>query len=204
MKRILTHLAAFIAGIIALPLGIFITVKVAPNALPGLCRKATEPKRNIKRGVAALKTAKTERERFYYLGGAAKELFNVGQLSEAKKCAEELASLTPKYKDDWNYGNAIQDANLIFGRIAVIEGNIEAAKAYLLASAKSSGSPQMNSFGPNVSLAKDLLEKGERDTVVEYFEACRKFWRMDRGRLDDWIALVKDGETPYFGGNLRY
>jgi len=95
MKRILTHLAAFIAGIIALPLGIFITVKVAPNALPGL-------------------------------------------------------------------------------------------------------------FSPNVSLAKDLIEKGERDTVVEYFEACRKFWRMDRGRLDDWIALVKGGETPYFGGNLRY
>jgi len=46
MKRILTHLAAFIAGIIALPLGIFITVKVAPNALPGLFRKAAEPKRN--------------------------------------------------------------------------------------------------------------------------------------------------------------
>ncbi len=62
----------------------------------------------------------------------------------------------------------------------------------------------MNSFGPNVSLANDLLEKGERDTVVEYFEACKKFWKMDRGRLDDWIALVKDGETPYFGGNLRY
>ncbi|MBA3065087.1 hypothetical protein KJ633_06620 [bacterium] len=65
MKRILTHLAAFIAGIIALPLGIFITVKVAPNALPGLCRKVTAPKRNIKRGVAALKTAKTERESVY-------------------------------------------------------------------------------------------------------------------------------------------
>ncbi len=98
-QRILTHLVAFIAGVIALPLGIFITFKVAPNAIPRIFRKATAPKRNIDRGVAALKKAKTEQERFYYLGGAAKELFNVGQLSEAKKCAEELVSLTPQYKE---------------------------------------------------------------------------------------------------------
>jgi len=52
-----------------------------------------------------------------------------------------------------------------------------------------------NSFGPNVSLAKDLLEKGERDTVVEYFEACKKFWKMDRGILN--VSLLRAVPIDY-------
>jgi hypothetical protein len=55
-----------------------------------------------------------------------------------------------------------------------------------------------------MSLAKDLLDKGQRDVVLEYFELCRKFWKMDRGRLDQWSQEVKDGKTPDFGANLDY
>ena len=62
----------------------------------------------------------------------------------------------------------------------------------------------MNSFGPNVSLAKDLLEKGERDVVIQYLGLCRKFWKLDRGRLDKWIHEIKDGKIPDFGANLVY
>ena len=39
------------------------------------------------------------------------------------------------------------------------EGRIEEAKRHLLAAGRSSGSPVLGSFGPNMSLAKDLLEK---------------------------------------------
>jgi hypothetical protein len=62
----------------------------------------------------------------------------------------------------------------------------------------------MNSFGPNMSLAKDLLEKGEREVVLEYFELCRKFWKMDNGRRNDWSQEVKAGKIPDFGANLVY
>jgi hypothetical protein len=62
----------------------------------------------------------------------------------------------------------------------------------------------MNSFGPNVSLAKDLLEKGERDAVIQYLELCRKFWKLDNGRLDQWIKEIKAGKVPQFGANLVY
>ena len=125
-------------------------------------------------------------ERFYALNDAAKQSFVLGQTEEARKYASNLLALLPKFPGDWNYGNAVQDANLVLGRIAVQEGRIEDAKRHLQEAGKSPGSPQMNSFGPNMSLAKDLVEKGERDVVVEYFELCRKFWRMDRGRLDQW------------------
>jgi hypothetical protein len=98
----------------------------------------------------------------------------------------------------------VQNANLVLGRIAVQEGRMDDAKHHLLEAGKSPGSPVMNSFGPNMSLAQDLLEKGERDVVLEYFELCRKFWQMDRGRLDQWGQDVKAGKTPDFGANLVY
>ena len=90
----------------------------------------------------------------------------------------------------------------MLGRIAVRDGRIAEAKNYLLEAGKSPGSPQMNSFGPNMSLAKDLLEKGERDTVLQYFELCRKFWTMDYGKLDEWSQEVRAGKIPRFGANL--
>jgi hypothetical protein len=62
----------------------------------------------------------------------------------------------------------------------------------------------MNSFGPNMSLAKDLLAKGERDAVLDYFERCRKFWLMDWGKLDEWSKDLRAGHAPDFGANLVY
>jgi tetratricopeptide (TPR) repeat protein len=151
-----------------------------------------------------LAAATTDENRFYALDGAAKESFNVGKIDDAKNYATELLALAPKFQSDWNYGNAIQDGNLVLGRIAAHDGKIEEAKNYLLDAGKSPGSPQMDSFGPNMSLAKDLLEKGERDTVLQYFELCRKFWRDDYGKLDEWSDDVKAGKIPHFGANLVY
>ena len=83
-------------------------------------------------------------------------------------------------------------------------GQIEKAKDHLIEAGKSPGSPQMDTFGPNMSLAKDLLEKGEKEIVIEYLTLCKSFWEMDEGRLDEWIVLVKAGKIPNFGANLQY
>jgi hypothetical protein len=151
-----------------------------------------------------LAKAKTDQERFYALDDAAKQSFVLGKTEEARSYASNLLALVPQFPNDWNYGNAVQDANLVLGRIAVQEGRIEDAKGYLLEAGRSPGSPQMNSFGPNMSLAKDLIQKGERAVVLEYFELCRKFWKMEGGHLDQWGQDVKAGKTPDFGANLVY
>jgi len=183
--------------------GLFVLLKLYTGSFPSLSFQDIS-RQNYKRAMNDLKTAKTEEKRFYALGAAAKESFVAGKIDEARNYTQELMTLLQKHKGDWNYGNAIQDANLVFGRIAVREGNIEAAKKYLIAAGKSPGSPQMDSFGPNMTLAKDLLEKGERDAVLEYFMLCRKFWKMDYGKLDKWMHEVMDGKNPDFGANLLY
>jgi hypothetical protein len=92
----------------------------------------------------------------------------------------------------------------VLGRIALAAGKVAEAKKRLLASADSKGSPQMNSFGPNMQLAKDLLAKGEEEVVLEYFIRCGRFWKMGTDRLAAWTEAVKKGETPGFGANLEY
>jgi len=151
-----------------------------------------------------LDVATNEVERFYALNHAAKNALQDGNVGKAEALAIELARLAPKYTNDWNYGNAIQDANQVLGRIALSKGNVAEARKRLLASANSKGSPQMNSFGPNMQLAKALLEKGERDVVLEYFNRCRAFWKMGEEPLAAWTASVNKGEIPEFGGNLKY
>ncbi len=162
------------------------------------------PQERLAQAVKKLAAAGTGENRFYALDEAAKDSLNAGQIEEARKYATELLGLAPKYQTNWNYGNAIQDGNLVLGRIALREGQVEEAKRRLLESGRSPGSPQLDSFGPNLSLAKELLEKGERETVLQYFELCRNFWKRDHGQLDRWSQEVKAGRIPDFGASLVY
>ena len=45
--------------------------------------------------------------------------------------------------------------------------------------------------------ARELLEKGERATVLEYFRLCGAFWPDDQ--LERWADDVRHGRTPNFG-----
>ena len=82
--------------------------------------------------------------------------------------------------------------------------NTAEARAYLLESAKIEGSPSLDSFGPNMTLAKEMLERGERGAVLEYFDLCGKFWKHGRDRLAVWREQVEAGVVPDFGANMVY
>ena len=105
---------------------------------------------------------------------------------------------------DWNHGNKIHHGNNLLGRIALAAGDVEEAKKRLIMAAKTPGSPQLGSFGPNMQLAKELLEAGEKEAVLECFELCESFWGMGAAKLEAWRKSVDAGRTPSFGGNLRY
>ena len=131
--------------------------------------------------------------------------FEAGDLVKARAYSTQLleaaGNTSPR---NWDYGNAIHQANLVLGRIAVTEGRLPDAAKYLLAAGDTPGSPQLNSFGPNMSLARDLLERGDTTSVLKYFELCGKFWKMCGDRLATWAAQVQAGRVPQFGANLRY
>ncbi len=149
-------------------------------------------------------TPPTGIERFLALSHLAKAAFDAAELNKAEDYARELLSAAHEHPK-WNRGNAIFYGNMVIGRVALRrDRNVALANSSLLASAQTPGSPTLNTFGPNMSLARDLLTVGERDTVLEFFTLCRSFWKMDFGKLDDWTAIVKDGGIPDFGGNLVF
>ena len=127
-----------------------------------------------------------------------------GNLKKAEVQANELLYLAEGFKSDYPRGNALHHGNILLGIIYLKRGRIEDAKNHLRLAGLTPGSPQLNSFGPNMGLAKQLLEIGERDTVIEYLDFRRKFWQMDFGKLDYWTAQVRAGEIPDFGANLTY
>jgi hypothetical protein len=55
-----------------------------------------------------------------------------------------------------------------------------------------------------MSLAKALLEAGQKDAVIEFLDKCGKFWKYDRSKREKWISEIKDGKTPDFGPSLYY
>ena len=133
----------------------------------------------------------------------AKAAFSADQLDQARHYAELMLQ---NAEPGWNSGNRVHHGNLVLGRIALRADNIEEARSRLLAAGNTTGSPQLNSFGPNMSLAKDLLEIGEREVVLEYFKLCSRFWDSDRAKdtLDKWGVLAAAGRIPDFGANLHY
>jgi len=132
------------------------------------------------------------------------DAFDAGDMAKAEQFANELLKSTQGGAGSWNSGNAIFTGNVVLGRVALRRGDVAGAKQHLLAAGETSGSPQLDSFGPSMTLAKELLEKGERDTVIAYLQSCAKFWDMGRDNLKSWIATIKRGGTPDFGANLFY
>lgn len=143
-------------------------------------------------------------DRFNGLVDVSVEAYEAGDIGKAQQYASELLQFAPQFKGNWNYGNTVHKANIVLGRISLQSGDVSGASRYLLATGATPGSPQLDSFGPNMTLAKELLEKGEREAVLSYFESCSKFWKMGGSKLDAWTATVKGGGIPDFGANLLY
>ncbi|WP_394766662.1 hypothetical protein [uncultured Paludibaculum sp.] len=147
-------------------------------------------------------------ERIYPLARAANAAYKASDYTKAETYARELLSLAAQYPEEEAYGTAIFSGNMVLGRVALgRDHNVAEARAALLASGKMRGSRTLNSFGPNMSLAQDLLKVGERDVVLQFFEQCRAFWKWKpaTAKLDQWTEVVKGCcRLPDFGANLVY
>ncbi len=153
--------------------------------------------------VLAQETADPEKH-FYDTTKAAPAAFNAGDFAKAEALSFDLLEQAKSRKKNWNHGNAVHTANLVLGRIALKTGKMDEARHFLIEAGKTPGSPQLNTFGPDMVLAKELLEKGEIDTVKKYFALCDKFWDKRFSKTEEWNILAVKGEIPDFGPNLRY
>jgi hypothetical protein len=149
-------------------------------------------------------------DRIVLLHKLAPAAFAAGDCEKAEKFAIELKASADEFRatnkrDFSTYDDATHVSNTVLGLVAFERGNqIDAAKYLLAAGRLSHGSPALISFGPNMQLAKKMIEKGDRETVIQYLNLCAAFWKKDGGRLDEWKSIVNQGGMPAFKANLIY
>lgn len=146
--------------------------------------------------------------RFLRLDPLAARAFRRGNYVKATELASEALRLAEQYTDDWNYGNVIHDSHQILGMVALQMGDIAQAKISLLAAGGTPGSPQLDSFGPNIVLARELLKLGERQVVKEYLDLVAVFWAAEKDErfrevesknkqlLQEWKVDIDAGRVP--------
>lgn len=160
--------------------------------------------KDLKLAKVSISTSQSAYDRFLALTHAQIPALECKDYNLAEAYAREALQLAPQFKNDWNYGNAIHNGHVVLGRLALARGDVESAGQELLLAGKTPGSPQLDSFGPNMSLAKELLEHGQREVVYQYFDECRVFWRSDFGALTKWRFLAHLHLPPDFGANLVF
>lgn len=134
--------------------------------------------------------------RFYTLEDQIDAAYQSKDHGKAQELAHEHLQLAAIYRCNWNYGNAIHNTNQILGLISLENGDIDAAAQFLLLAGKSTGSPQLNTFGPQLILANELLKQGRVAEVKTYLQDIKSFWEGDRGRVDAWLTALDKGDQP--------
>jgi len=199
MKSAIENLKTILLGICFI---LIVSVCVSAQQTPSddKTEKPSQPQASVK----YVTTDDDADRKFYEATVAAGTALSAGETEKAKDLAQTLLKQAETMRDNWNYGNAIHVANLVFGHLALAAGDVKEAKRFLLEAGKTPGSPQLDTFGPNMRLAQALLEKKETAVVLEYFDLCAKFWRPEFSKLEGWKATVEKGDIPMFGGNLRF
>jgi hypothetical protein len=151
-----------------------------------------------------LESAVDDYSKFCALPSAVSAAFTLEHFELARALATESLASALKYPSDWNHGNALHLGHTVLGLLALRERDSVEAVRRLKLSAEHKGSPQLNSFGPTMHLARVLLVEGETQAVLQYFDQCRSFWSTGKPWLDFWYAHVTDGKVPAFFKNGHF
>jgi beta-lactamase regulating signal transducer with metallopeptidase domain len=101
------------------------------------------------------------------------------------------------YPYNYEKGDFIYYGHSILGMLAVQKGDLDEAERQLLASGDTPGSPTLKA-APNMSLVKELLDRGRKEAVLQFLRKCQKFW-FNKSQSDRWIQQIEQGQTPSFG-----
>ena len=148
---------------------------------------------------AAVSLERGDQHRLHLLSTQAGLAFNAGNIVLAAETAQEMLKIISSC-DLEDCGDAVHASNSMLGRIALKQGNTKLASEHLLAAGKAADSPVLGSFGPNMVLAEQLLDAGQRDCVIAYLNDCKSFWNSrDKIRLlEKGIKQIKAGIRPCF------
>ena len=91
-------------------------------------------------------------------------------------------------------GDSIHQINIAKGWLALKSGNQNKAVSYLMASTQNTGSPVLGSFGPDMTLIRELYKRGNKSAVLQYLKQVQSFWKTDSANeyISVWRKMIKN------------
>jgi len=117
--------------------------------------------------------------------------FEAGELVQAEHYARIMLSAGP---ESWLYDHFHHTGNIVLGRIAVANHDIDSAKSHLMNSVMISNALNLKLQYPDVDLARELLHAGESEVTIEYFK--RLLAISDHPEIGTWIEEIRSGNDP--------
>jgi hypothetical protein len=121
------------------------------------------------------------------------------QQTEAR--ARELLALTA-HKRDADYGTSVFLAHMALGEAAFARGQKAEAVRHLLAASEAPSTEFLRYSQIDMSLARELVDAGEREAVATFLERCAKFNRAER-QLGNWAGQIRKGLNPNLTPTFR-
>ena len=93
-------------------------------------------------------------------------------------------------------------ANLALGEAALNRGDKAGAVRHLLAASEAPPTEFLRYNLIDMSLARDLVDAGEREGVAKFLDRCAKF-NFDNRRLAEWAVQIREGLNPKLTPSLK-
>jgi tetratricopeptide (TPR) repeat protein len=131
-----------------------------------------------------------EYERIRRLQSLPSAAFEAGELDKAEAYARQLLDLegaSPEIR--YFKSDAAHTAQSTLGRVALKRGNTDEAKRWLMLSAQSTNLTFVSNIDSSIKLAKDMLEQGERQAVLDYLQLCKRLGPGDQA--EEWRREIQ-------------
>jgi hypothetical protein len=158
------------------------------NAIRGTIGRINDPSERLKR-VREARDLLPDKQKSSMLVLMAQTEFEASDDTDAERDAREM--LAP------NLGlYSYHLGHTILGQLAFLHGRQAEAKEHLMASVQPPASMKNPNLRPNMALAQEFLDAGDRDTVVQFLGTSRAIYPIDEGRIDHLINFVKRSSMP--------
>jgi hypothetical protein len=114
---------------------------------------------------------------------------------EAAAKAGELLDLAARNRNDARYGDAVFEANVVYGKVALRRGDRKAAARYLLIAAGTPGSERIRYGEFEMNLPRALVDWGERNAVAQFLERMAPKTVRSK-QFQGWAAEIRKGINP--------
>jgi hypothetical protein len=110
--------------------------------------------------------------------------------------AVELASVSKKFRNDPDYGNAVFNANMMLAYVESKKGHVDGTLDYIHEALKAPTASNGGDLPFWAQVCRFLIEQGNREDVIAFLE---RFAQIDPFKRDDLLATaarLRNGQTP--------